>query len=239
MVSQSHFEAGVVASVTVTFLAAFSLGAFSRTYLNRCVQKMREKQARGNAEHYGRTTFRKEPEANIEDSANIEIGYESSREPEQTRPPQKAPRTTLARQGEDADTGQETAGRGDTHPDKMVPGDWNLHGDSGQHPGDQEATGRQANDSREEPQKLQSPPRPSKRRVIKLYHYDEDGSPHTPRPEAEEAPLAKQRSLSLSRLSNIMSVAGGADTSRLPSRGGHEPSQRQPGGGTAVFELSA
>nr|XP_023648143.1 uncharacterized protein LOC111833783 [Paramormyrops kingsleyae] len=239
VVSQSHFEAAVVAAVTVTFLAGFSLGAFSRTYLNRCLQKMRVKQAKENAVHYKRTTFRKGPEANIEDSVNIEIGDELSREPKQITPPKKAPRTTLAGQGEDDDSNQETPGGEDTHPEQTVPGDCNLHGDSVQHPEDQEATRRQTNDSSEEPRKPQPAPRPSKRRVIKLYHYDEDGSPYAPVPEAE-APLAKQRSLSLTRFSNIMSAGVGPDTSTLPPQGPEpEPSRRQPGGGTAVFELSA
>ncbi|XP_048837438.1 leucine-rich repeat and fibronectin type-III domain-containing protein 3 isoform X2 [Brienomyrus brachyistius] len=231
VVSKSHFEAAVVASVTVTFLAGFSLGAFSRTYLNRCLQKTRAKETKENAVHYKRTTFRKGPEANMEDSVNIEICEPNNSRPKQITPPKKAPRTVLAREGEGDDSNQETPGGEDTQQEKMVPGDWNHHGD-------QEATRRQADDSLEELQTPQPAPRPSKRRVIKLYHYDEDGSPYNHVQEPEEAPLATQRSLSLTRLSNIMSVAAEADTSTLPSQG-DEPSGRPPGGGTAVFELSA
>ncbi|XP_036942826.1 GRB10-interacting GYF protein 2 isoform X2 [Acanthopagrus latus] len=76
-----------------------------------------------------------------------------------------------------------------------------------------EEDGETGSDKQEDPEPATSPPRPSRRsRVIRLYQYDDDGQRycHLPDPTPNEpgpAPRLKQRSLSLTRLSAIMTAA--------------------------------
>lgn len=78
---------------------------------------------------------------------------------------------------------------------------------------EKEEEGETGSNKQEDPEPATSPPRPSRRsRVIRLYQYDDDGQRygHLPDPAPEEpgpAPRLKQRSLSLTRLSAIMTAA--------------------------------
>ncbi|XP_030262409.1 uncharacterized protein LOC115574896 [Sparus aurata] len=78
---------------------------------------------------------------------------------------------------------------------------------------EKEEDGETGSNKQEDPEPATSPPRPSRRsRVIRLYQYDDDGQRygHLPDPAPEEpgpAPRLKQRSLSLTRLSAIMTAA--------------------------------
>ncbi|KAG9338688.1 hypothetical protein JZ751_025356 [Albula glossodonta] len=244
-VSDAHFVAAVVSSVVLTFLGGFALGAFSRTHLNWFLQRVRPKRREGGGVplgtlpmQYENRTFRKEadtssPEGTISMTSNLEDAHV-----ERVLPESSAVLGSVYLEGSDSsdcddrrqDGGGNSQGEGEA---ENSPGD--VRGKPrARGPRGDEQEGSSERDPDEEPST-----RTSKRRVIKLYNYDEEGNRygHIKDSEFEAAPRTKQRTLSLTRLNAIMAAASDPTISKELSPG-DTAEQGKPDDGALLFQLS-
>ncbi|XP_018591665.1 uncharacterized protein LOC108924643 [Scleropages formosus] len=261
-VPQGQFEAAVTVSVVITFLAGFSLGALSRSFLERCFHRLRAKRAAVTGPRvsiyslpvrYKRATSQKAPPANSSSSPPQSMALP----PGSLAPPTKAPRNIRNREAEiwDCEGAADTAAKaGGTCGEKCPPlGGQNRKADSSDESditaevGSCKATSESPQCAGSHPQQphafVEPNARTTRRRVIKLYHYDEDGNPYSyvKDTESQSAPSTRQRSLSLTRLNAIMAAATVTDFTRVPPPPPPQDSastDREPSDDTPVFELS-
>ncbi|KAK1135381.1 hypothetical protein AOXY_G38081 [Acipenser oxyrinchus oxyrinchus] len=157
LVSEEHFASAIAASVIVTFLGAFILGAISSSFFNECCRKIKHRRNATKSQ-----TRSENPEAHGESSHNEE---------------------------KPVDLNQRDQNSGMNKDNQEGPSSSEESGDLSQHQ-----------------------PKAAKRRVIKLYNYDEEGKLYdhiksSEEFESESEQRMKRRSLSLTRLNAIMSVA--------------------------------
>ncbi|KAJ8410805.1 hypothetical protein AAFF_G00187620 [Aldrovandia affinis] len=244
-VSGGHFVAAVTSSVVVTFLVGFALGAFSRTYLNRCRPFRRarqQEQPNGGGEdmdtlpsQYENMTFRKGP--GPEDTASTEGTVTLTVQDahfKRVLPDSSANPGRAYLDGSDSgDDGGESQGEKEAENGVAGNGEKSKRRDQGPRGEEPEGSSKETDPGRV------SSARTSKSRVIKLYNYDEEGKKygHVRESEDESAPRMKQRSLSLTRLNAIMSAATSPGFSKEPSQG-DTTEQEKPADGPAIFQLS-
>lgn len=225
-VSAGHFAAAVTSAVVVTFMVGFPFGAFSRTYLSQGFHRVRRRLRRGSgrgdmgtvAWHYENNTFQKG--GGSEDASSSEARLQGV--------PPEASADPGAAYLEGSYGGRESQGEGEAQSGA-------TGGGGGRGPPGKEGEGP----AEETDPSRGRGARPSKRRVIKVYNYDEEGNKygHVRDPEDEGAPAMKQRTLSLTRLNAIMASATAPAFSKEPSPGG-TAEQTDPGDGKPIFHLS-
>ncbi|XP_064159473.1 leucine-rich repeat-containing protein 24 [Anguilla rostrata] len=225
-VSADHFVAAVASGAVVAFLVGFALGAFSRTYLSRGFHRLtrRQRQDSGGV-HMGTLPWQYENETFRKDGGPKDTSS-SEGTPSVTSPPE-ANASLGAAYLEGSDSGRESQG-----------GEEAQTGEAGSG-GAREQGGQDRGGSAETDPGSERGVRPSKRRVIKVYNYDEEGNKygHVRDSGDEGAPGMKHRTLSLTRLSTIMAAATGPAFSRESPQGDTEE-QTDPGDGRPVFNLS-
>ncbi|KAJ8368049.1 hypothetical protein SKAU_G00080770 [Synaphobranchus kaupii] len=248
-VSDDHFVAAVVSAVLVTFLAGFALGAFSRTYLSECFQRLRRRrqQQRRNSGGVDMATLPWQYENNTFQKGGGPKDLSSSEAvPSASAPPadahsRRVPTEASANLGvaymEGSDSGRESQGEEEAQTGAVA------RGGGGGGPSTRSAREPQGNDreasAEETDPASERSARTSKRRVIKVYNYDEEGNKygHVRDSQDESAPGMKQRSLSLTRLNAIMASATATGFSREPSQG-DTVEQTDPGDSAPIFNLS-
>ncbi|KAF4091773.1 hypothetical protein AMELA_G00040170 [Ameiurus melas] len=219
-VSDTHFAAAVSSSVLVTFIGAFTLGAFSQPYVIKCLQRTRARMCPNQSSHrettrlashrLGAVFFHRNPNSK-EDTVDF---------PPETSAPIKAPSTIKTNQenqdgaclesdsiSSDAENGINCTSNG-------------VAGDESDQPKDQEGEEQNTGPgsetiARKQPKRLS--------RVIKLYNYDEDGNQYSHIKEPEDIPTPRQRVMSLTRLQSIMNEVESPDFSS--SRDSTEPDE--------------
>ncbi|KAJ8280447.1 hypothetical protein GJAV_G00054670 [Gymnothorax javanicus] len=199
-VSAAHFTAAVTSSVLVTFLVGFILGSFSRTYLSRCFSRFsRRPQPGSGGVRMGNQRWQYENET-YRRGGRLEDESSSEAAPTETTPPGGGHATwPYANQGptylEGSDSGRLSQAEAPDH---------SMGSGGTMKPGNERDGSPEDDDASKE-----GATRPSKRRVIKLYNYDEEGIrySHLRAAEDESEPRTRQRTLSLTRLSAIMASA--------------------------------
>ncbi|MCI4379393.1 hypothetical protein PGIGA_G00227780 [Pangasianodon gigas] len=222
--SDTHFAAAVSSSVLVTFIGAFTLGAFSQPYVIKCLQRTRDRICPNKSSHrettrvgshrLGTVFFRRNPNS-VEDT--VEFAPESSAS---TKAPSNIKTNQENQDGahlerdsvsSDVENGIDSTSKGED-------------GDGSDQPKDQ-AGDEQKAELGSETITRQKPKRVS--RVIKLYNYDEDGNKYSHIKEPEDNPTPRQRVTSLTRLQSIMNEVESPDfsTSRDSTRDSTEPDE--------------
>ncbi|KAF7699254.1 uncharacterized protein LOC124395993 [Silurus meridionalis] len=194
-VEYTHFAAAVASSVLVTFIGAFTLGAFSQPYVIKCLQKTRARMCPN--KHHRKTTrvsshklstvfFHRN--ANSEDDT---VDFVSIKAP--------------------------SDGAHLEHDSISKDAENSLNSTSNREAGDE--------DGAEHNTRLGSETIERKRvsRVIKVYNYDEDGNRFSHINEPEDNPTPRQRVMSLTRLQSIMSEAESPNFST--SKDSNEPDE--------------
>lgn len=178
-VSESHFAAAVASSVIVSFSVAFTLGAFSRSYVMKCLRTIRARMPHRKDHHNhinGQTTRAQT------DTVFFHKNHTAG--------------------GDAVDTGLVDRERMDVDDADAIRNDIN------------ESSEPQSCEGGEQTPRLRSAasPHPKKKiRVIKVYNYDEEGSPYShikdSGTEGGDEVRPKLRTKSLTRLNAIMKQA--------------------------------
>ncbi|XP_077050048.1 uncharacterized protein LOC143696984 [Siphateles boraxobius] len=183
--SESHFAAAVASSVIVSFLVAFTLGAFSRTYIIKCLQTTR-----------ACIPYRKEKHNHIDGQSNVQ----TTREPE-----------TVSFH-KNHGTGEATVDIGLV--DHELSNTTDVDAVENADGGEDDTNQTQSCEGEEQNQEFRSvvSPHPKKKsRVIKVYNYDEEGNQYSHIKESgmegEVEVRPKLRTQSLTRLNAIMKQA--------------------------------
>lgn len=207
--SDAQFTAAVSSSVLVTFIGAFTLGAFSQPYVIKCLHRTRARMWPNKSSNRETTSagsqrlstvyFRKNPNSE-EDTVVFAPEFSASI---------KAPSSIETNQA-----GAHLEG------DSLNSASYGESGDEPDQPKNQEREEEKASLGSETIACKQS-----KRvsRVIKLYNYDEDGNQYSHIKEPEDNPTPRQRVMSLTRLQTIMSEVKSPDFSN--SKDSTEPDE--------------
>lgn len=201
--SGTQFAAAVSSSVLLTFIGAFTLGAFSQPYVIKCLQRAKarmcprkssdQETTRADKSQMLRTAFYRRnpnseggtvefspgPSTSVEASSNIKTNQENQ---------------------------DGTHIEGDSVNSQVEPSkNGTSNGESGEDQEGEEQEGGQA------PERIvgRQPKRIS--RVIKLYNYDEEGNRYSHIKEPEGDPTPRQRVMSLTRLQTIMNEVESPD----------------------------
>ncbi|KAL4646961.1 hypothetical protein GN956_G7706, partial [Arapaima gigas] len=233
-VPQNQFEVAVAVSVVITFVAGFSLGALSRSFLEHCLDRQKAIQAaRGPTvrihtlpvRYSKRKTFQTAPPESPRAAPHAVVPSLAPMS-QSLVPPIKAPQNIWNRQavgaadmaampGSSCQGGCLPAILRDVTEDNGHESNPTVHKDS------YLATRGAVEPREEQPQPAMVEPstHTTRRRVIKLYNYDDDGNPygHLKDNMSESEPTMRQRSLSLTRLSTIMAAATVMDFSSVSS----------------------
>ncbi|KAL0167526.1 hypothetical protein M9458_035748, partial [Cirrhinus mrigala] len=188
-VSESHFTAAVTSSVIVSFVVAFTLGAFSRSYVIKCLRTIR-----------ARLPHRKDEHNHISVQGNLQTTRAQTD-------------TVFFHKNQDTEEDTVDTGMDDQERVNVENADAVEKGN-----GNNESNEPQSCDGEEQTQELRSvvSPHPKKKiRVIKLYNYDEEGNPYShikdSGMEVKDEARPKLRTLSLTRLDAIMKQAKSLD----------------------------
>ncbi|XP_026999464.2 uncharacterized protein LOC113641049 [Tachysurus fulvidraco] len=194
----THFIAVVSSSVLVTFIGAFTIGAFSQPYVITCLQRtrtrMRPKQSSPRdttrVSRLSTVFFQRNPNSK-EDTVHF-------------APKSSASTKAAANMKTDQDENQNGAHQEGGSVSSDVGNDIintsnGKAGDEADQEKDQEGQEHKAGLGLEQPKRIS--------RVIKLYNYDEDGNRYNHIKEQEVKPTPRQRVASLSRLQSIMNEA--------------------------------
>lgn len=208
--SDAQFAAAVSSSVLVTFIGAFTLGAFSQPYVIKCLQRIKarilpnksntQKTTRASSHKLSSTIFfHREPNseegtvecvtetsASITAPSTVEIDQENQdgAHLENDSLSNNAGNDITAKQEDDDDESDQPENQGGEEQDDG--------------PGSERIT-------RKQPKRVS--------RVIKLYNYDEDGNRYSHIKELEDNPTPRQRVMSLTRLQYIMNEVESPDFS--------------------------
>lgn len=184
--SESHFVAAVASSVTVSFLVAFTLGAFSRSYVIKCLRTIR-----------ARIPYRKD------DHINGQNNVQTTR---------SQPETVFFHKNHS--TGEDTVDIGvsdqESRNSDNVDAIENGNADGGKEDTNQ-TQGCEGEEQNQEFRSVVSPHPKKKSRIIKVYNYDEEGNRFShikdSGMEGEDEVRPKIRTKSLTRLNAIMNQA--------------------------------
>ncbi|XP_067276052.1 uncharacterized protein [Pseudorasbora parva] len=183
--SESHFAAAVASSVIVSFLVAFTLGAFSRSYVIKCLQTIRSC-----------LPYRINNHNDIDGQNNAQT----------TR---TQPETVFFYKNNS--TGEDTVDVGMTDQEPRNADNVDARENGNADDGKDDANQTQSCEGEEQNQEFRSvvSPHPKKKsRIIKLYNYDEDGNQYShikdPGIEGKDEVRPKMRTKSLTRLNAIM-----------------------------------
>ncbi|XP_073707132.1 uncharacterized protein [Garra rufa] len=184
-VSESHFAAAVTSSVIVSFLVAFTLGAFSRSYVLKCLRTIRARLPCGKDQH-----------SHINGQRNLQT----------TRTQNE---TVFFHKNQD--TGEDTVDIGLADQEHID----NTDANGNENDESAEPQSCEGEEQTQELRSVVSPHPKKKIRVIKLYNYDEEGNPYshikdtddTQKMEVENEVRPRLRTMSLTRLNAIMKQA--------------------------------
>ncbi|KAG7333066.1 hypothetical protein KOW79_003201 [Hemibagrus wyckioides] len=209
-IHHTHFVAAVSSSVLVTFIGAFTLGAFSQPYVIKCLQRAKARMCPNKSTtrvSRPRTVFFRRNPNSEEDTVDFAAESSASIKPaSNTMTDQDENQDGAHLDGDSVSSGVEN----DTSNGKA--------GDESDQPKNHEEQEQEAGHGSEAIADEQ-PKRIS--RVIKLYNYDEDGTRYSHIKEPEDNPTPRQRVMSLTRLQSIMNEAETLDFSN--SRNSTEP----------------
>ncbi|XP_056121903.1 uncharacterized protein LOC130100449 [Rhinichthys klamathensis goyatoka] len=184
--SESHFAAAVSSSVIVSFLVAFTLGAFSRSYIIKCLQTIR-----------ACIPYRKENHNHIGGQNNVQTTREQ-------------PETVFFHKNHS--TGEDTVDIGLVDQELSNAND--VEAVENADGGEDDANQTQSCEGEEQNQEFRSvvSPHPKKKsRIIKVYNYDEEGNQYShikaSGMEGGVEVRPKLRTQSLTRLNAIMKQA--------------------------------
>lgn len=216
--SDAHFAAAVSSTVLVTFIVAFTLGAFSQPYVIKCLQRTKARicpnksinqETTRVASHRLRTVFFRRNPNSIEDTAELAPEFSTSIE---------AP-ANIKRNQENQDGGYLEGDSVSSDAEDGITSNQEARDKSDQlkdQEGEEPKSRRESETiTRKQPKRVS--------RVIKLYNYDEDGNPYSHVKDPEDNPTPRQRAMSLTRLQNIMHDAESPDFSS--SRDSTEPEE--------------
>lgn len=185
-VSESHFTAAVASSVIVSFLVAFTLGAFSRSYVMKCLRTIR-----------ARMPHTKDNHTHINGQKNLQA----------TRA-----QTDTVFFHKNQTTGEDTVDIGLVDQERMNVDNADAIGNGKNKLN--EPLSCEGEEQTPKLRSAVSP-HPKKIRVIKVYNYDEEGNPYShikdSRMEGEDEVRPKLRTRSLTRLNAIMKQAEALD----------------------------
>lgn len=196
----THFIAAVSSSVLVTFIGAFTIGAFSRPYVITCLQRTRMRTKQSSPRDTTRVSrlrtvfFQRNPNS---EEDTVHCAPESSAST-------KAVANIKTDQDENQDENQNGAHQeggsvsSDVRNDIINTSNGKAVDEADQEE-DQEGQEHKARLGSEQPKRIS--------RVIKLYNYDEDGNRYNHIKEQEVKPTPRQRVASLTRLQSIMNEA--------------------------------
>ncbi|KAK9958647.1 hypothetical protein ABG768_010757 [Culter alburnus] len=183
--SESHFVAAVASSVIVSFLVAFTLGAFSRSYVIKCLRTIR-----------AHIPYRKDDHNHINGQSN-----------EQTTRAQ--PETVFFHKNHDS--GEDTVDIGLADQERRNSDNVDAIGNGNADGGKDDTRDCEGEEQNQEFRSVVSPHPKKKSRVIKLYNYDEEGNRFShikdSGMEGEDEVRPKIRTKSLTRLNAIMKQA--------------------------------
>ncbi|KAG1930773.1 uncharacterized protein LOC120473712 [Pimephales promelas] len=185
--SESHFAAAVASSVIVSFLVAFTLGAFSRSYIIKCLQTIR-----------ACIPYRKENHNHISGQNNKQTTREQ-------------PETVFFHKNHN--TGEDTVDIG--LDDQELSNANDVDAVENADGGEDDTNQTQSCEGEEQNQEFRSvvSPHPKKKsRIIKVYNYDEEGNQYShikaeANIEGDVEVRPKLRTQSLTRLNAIMKQA--------------------------------
>lgn len=218
--SDAHFAAAVSSSVLVTFIGAFTLGAFSQPYVIKCLQRTRARMCPKKSSHQEtmrvgshrlRTVFFHRKPKSEEDT--VDFAPESSAS---IKAPSNIKTNQEHKDGADLE-GDSVSSDVENSINSTSNGEAGNESDQMK---DQEGEEQNAGMGSETITRKQ-PKRVS--RVIKLYNYDEDGNRYSHIKEPEDNPTPRQRVMSLTRLQSIMNEVESPDFST--SRDSTEPDE--------------
>ncbi|KAI7802640.1 hypothetical protein IRJ41_015511, partial [Triplophysa rosa] len=196
-VSDSQFVAAVTSSVIVTFFVAFTLGAFTRSYVMKCVQMTRARMPRKKDQHHNNDP---EPNTNNTQPAPFESVH------------------FYINQDSGEDTVDMVGSRAKEHSIQDSERDGDVDGAAHESANDGNDESNQPQSDEEENQEFETvpSPHPKKRtRVIKVYNYDEEGNRYGHMKdsgvEGEDEVRPRVRTKSLTRLNAIMKQAESVD----------------------------
>ncbi|KAF4101067.1 uncharacterized protein LOC131524684 [Onychostoma macrolepis] len=185
-VSESHFAAAVASSVIVSFLVAFTLGAFSRSYVMKCLRTIRARMPR-----------RKDNHTHINGQTNLQA----------TRA-----QTDTVFFHKNQTTGEDTVDIGLVDQERMDVDNADATGNGKNESNEPQSC---EGEEQTPKLRSAVSPHPKKIRVIKLYNYDEEGNPYNhikdSGMEGEGEVRPKLRTRSLTRLNAIMKQAEALD----------------------------
>ncbi|KAL1257187.1 hypothetical protein QQF64_012732 [Cirrhinus molitorella] len=185
-VSESHFAAAVASSVIVSFVVAFTLGAFSRSYVIKCLRTIRARVPCGKDQH----------------SHINEQNVQTSRA-----------QTETVLFNENQDTGEDTVDVGLVDQEPVDNADAVENGNGNDEASEPQSC--EGEEQTQEMRSVVSPHPKKKTRIIKLYNYDEEGNPYSHIKDSDRAQTMevanevrpKLRTTSLTRLDAIMKQA--------------------------------
>ncbi|XP_050991432.1 uncharacterized protein LOC127181007 [Labeo rohita] len=186
-VSESHFAAAVAASVIVSFVVAFTLGAFSRSYVMKCLRTIRARAPHRKGKHY-----------HINGQRNLQT----------TRAQIE---TVFFHKNQDTEEDNVDIGLDDQERVNVDNADAVGNGNDESN----EPQSCEGEEQTQELRSVVSPHPKKKIRIIKVYNYDEEGNQYShikdSGMEVKDEVRPKLRTLSLTRLDAIMKQAESLD----------------------------
>lgn len=200
--SGTQFAAAVSSSVLLTFIGAFTLGAFSQPYVIKCLQRTKARMCprkssdlettRANGQRLRTVFYRKNPNSE-EGTVEFAPGPSTSVEASSNIKTNQENRDGARIEGDSVNSQVEPSINGTSN------------GESGEDQEGEEQKGGQASERivGKQPKRIS--------RVIKLYNYDEEGNRYSHIKEPEGNPTPRQRVMSLTRLQTIMNEVESPD----------------------------
>lgn len=196
-VSDSQFVAAVTSSVIVTFFVAFTLGAFTRSYVIKCLQMTRARLPRKRHQHHNNDP-------------------EHPTNPTQPAPFERVHFYITQDSGEDTVDIVGSRAKEDSIQDSERDGDVDAAVHESVNDGNDESNHPQCGEEQNQEFETVPSPHPKKKtRVIKVYNYDEEGHRYGHMKdsgvEGEDEVRPRLRTKSLTRLNAIMKQAESVD----------------------------